>query len=658
MSIVANGVGGSNCHTNGVLFVDNGYNLDSGSSCGFSTTQHSLNNTDPQLGALGSNGGPTQTMALVQTSPAVNAIPTSFSGCTGSTDQRGTTRPQGTGCDIGAYELIPINDTVPPTVPTGLTAPTVTASAVSLQWNASTDDTSVIGYTVYRNGTSVGSTSGATATTYTDATVAPSTTYAYTVDAIDAAGLHSAQSTPPLSVTTSAPPLGVRFVQGGVVGTGNGATTATISLTAAPIHAGDLLVGWFGQYSSTGLVQVSDNINGAWTRSASETWSGGAGDLALYYVQNAASSAGGVTVTIAASTGTYLEGAVGDYSGVALSGALDKVVVAKAVGTAVDSGATAAVGAGELVVGGIITGASPTSATPGVTQGQTFTMRAQTATGSVDIEDVLASTAGAQNGRATLATSADWYAVAAVFHQYQPPSINASPGPVSPGGTITATWSGLGSPGAGDWIGIYIPGAADSAYLGWRSTTGMASGSVAFTIPASLSPGNYELRLFSNYMRQATSGLISVQVATLSASPGPVSPGGTLTATWSGLGSPGAGDWIGIYIPGAADSAYLGWRSTTGMASGSVAFTIPASLSPGNYEPASVLQLHASSHQQPDHRPGGKPQRQPEHGQPRRHGHRELERHQQSDGGRLDRALQPGCGRQRLLRLAEHDWDG
>ena len=163
-------------------------------------------------------------------------------------------------------------------------------------------------------------------------------------------------------------------------------------------------------------------------------------------------------------------------------------------------------------------------------------------------------------------------------------TLSASPGPVNPGGTVTATWSGLGSPGAGDWIGIYIPGAADSAYLGWRSTTGMASGSVAFTIPASLSPGNYELRLFSNYMRQATSGTITVQVATLSASPGPVSPGGTVTATWSGLGSPGAGDWIGIYIPGAADSAYLGWRSTTGMASGSVAFTIPASLSPGNYE--------------------------------------------------------------------------
>ena len=163
-------------------------------------------------------------------------------------------------------------------------------------------------------------------------------------------------------------------------------------------------------------------------------------------------------------------------------------------------------------------------------------------------------------------------------------TLSASPSPVNPGGTVTATWSGLGSPGAGDWIGIYIPGAADSAYLGWRSTTGMASGSVAFIIPASLSPGNYELRLFSNYMRQATSGLISVQVATLSASPGPVNPGGTVTATWSGLGSPGAGDWIGIYIPGAADSAYLGWRSTTGMASGSVAFTIPASLSPGNYE--------------------------------------------------------------------------
>ncbi|MFI5282274.1 MAG: beta strand repeat-containing protein [Candidatus Dormibacterales bacterium] len=433
MSIIANGVGSENCNSNGPPIIDGGYNLDSGSSCGFTAAQHSLNNSAPQLGALASNGGVTQTMALPVTSPAANAIPTSVSGCSGSTDQRGISRPQGTGCDIGAFELVPINDSIPPTVPTGLVAPSVTASAVALQWNASTDDTAVTGYTVYRNGASVGSTVGATATTYSDASVAASTTYSYTVDAVDSAALHSAQSAA-LPVTTQAgppppppPPPGIRFVQAGVVGTGSKVASTTLPLTAA-VHLGDLLVGWFGQYDSAGLVQVSDNVNGAWIRGASSKWSSGAGDLALFYVQNAAAAPNGVTITISSSAGTYLEGAAGDYSGVAPTGALDSAAIAMGNSAVVDSGATAAAAGGELVVGGIITGGSPGSITAGASQSQPFTMRAQKPSGSVDIEDILSSAPGAQNARATFGSATDWYAMAATFHPYanadtQPPTV-------------------------------------------------------------------------------------------------------------------------------------------------------------------------------------------------------------------------------------------
>ncbi|MFN2270319.1 MAG: choice-of-anchor Q domain-containing protein, partial [Anaerolineae bacterium] len=52
---------------------------------------------------LADNGGPTLTHALVPGSPAIDAIPIDDAGCTG-TDQRGVTRPQGAGCDIGAVE--------------------------------------------------------------------------------------------------------------------------------------------------------------------------------------------------------------------------------------------------------------------------------------------------------------------------------------------------------------------------------------------------------------------------------------------------------------------------------------------------------------------------------------------------------------------------
>jgi hypothetical protein len=56
------------------------------------------------LGPLRDNGGPTETHALKAGSPAVNAIPSADPDCTGS-DQRGISRPQGAGCDIGAFEL-------------------------------------------------------------------------------------------------------------------------------------------------------------------------------------------------------------------------------------------------------------------------------------------------------------------------------------------------------------------------------------------------------------------------------------------------------------------------------------------------------------------------------------------------------------------------
>jgi hypothetical protein len=304
-------------------------------------------------------------------------------------------------------------DTQAPTVPTGLQTTSVTSGSVGLSWTASTDNVGVSGYTVYRNGTAIGTTGGST-TTYTDSTVSPSTSYTYTVDAFDNAGNHSAQS-PGLPVTTLAGSAGVKFVQGSSVGTGSKVASVTVTLSK-PVGAGDLLVGWFGQYDSTGQVQVSDNVNGAWTRSgASETFGSG-GDLALDYVQNSKAAPSGLTITISATNATYLEAALADYSGVATSGALDQAAVAKGNSASVDAGPTAAVGAGELVVGGIVTGGSPSSVTAGSSQGLPFTIRSQTSSGSVDLEDVLASAAGTQDARATFGSATDWYAVAAVFH--------------------------------------------------------------------------------------------------------------------------------------------------------------------------------------------------------------------------------------------------
>jgi len=85
--------------------ADGGYNLSSDASCNFAAPG-SLNNTDPKLGPLADNGGPTPTHALLMGSPAIDAADPS--SCP-HTDQRGAPRPSGLACDIGAYELIGVS---------------------------------------------------------------------------------------------------------------------------------------------------------------------------------------------------------------------------------------------------------------------------------------------------------------------------------------------------------------------------------------------------------------------------------------------------------------------------------------------------------------------------------------------------------------------
>jgi hypothetical protein len=91
-------------------------------------------------------------------------------------------------------------DTPPPTKPSGLTATLNSQAYVNLQWNASTDDTRVNSYTIYRNGAML-TTVGSQTLNYKDNTTQGSTTYSYQVDVFDLANNHSAQSTA-ASITT------------------------------------------------------------------------------------------------------------------------------------------------------------------------------------------------------------------------------------------------------------------------------------------------------------------------------------------------------------------------------------------------------------------------------------------------------------------------
>jgi len=93
-------------------------------------------------------------------------------------------------------------DATVPTAPTGLTASASNSITTQLNWTASTDNTGVVGYKIYRNSELVW-TAYTNAVSFTDSQLNPSTLYSYKVQAFDAAGNNSTFSST-VNVTTPA----------------------------------------------------------------------------------------------------------------------------------------------------------------------------------------------------------------------------------------------------------------------------------------------------------------------------------------------------------------------------------------------------------------------------------------------------------------------
>lgn len=125
-------------------------------------------------------------------------------------------------------------DTTAPSVPSNVTATGSAMDKVDVSWTAATDDVGVTGYKVYRNGSQIADvTSG---TSYQDTGLTPSTTYAYTVLAYDAAGNSSAQSGSVNATTqtdSEAPTVPI-----GLSGTAVSISQVNLSWTAATDNVG------------------------------------------------------------------------------------------------------------------------------------------------------------------------------------------------------------------------------------------------------------------------------------------------------------------------------------------------------------------------------------------------------------------------------------
>lgn len=162
----------------------------------------------------------------------------------------------------------------PPGAPTGLAVTATTNVSVSLSWAAVSGAT---GYHVYRGGTKV-TASPVTATSYTDGGLAASTTYSYTVRAVNAAGEGPASGA--VSATTAAtPPPGPAAPTGLAV---TSVTDTSVSLSWAAVS------GATGYHVYRGGVKVTSSPVGG----TSYTNTGLAASTTYSYTVSAVNSSG------------------------------------------------------------------------------------------------------------------------------------------------------------------------------------------------------------------------------------------------------------------------------------------------------------------------------------------------------------------------------
>ncbi|MGO9601836.1 MAG: choice-of-anchor Q domain-containing protein [Candidatus Binataceae bacterium] len=141
-SILANENTGGNCSGAITYGTNCGYNISDDGTCAFGTTSTVANgdaigdNVDPLLATAGlnNNGGPTETIGLQATSPAIGAVP--LAACAVTTDQRGAPRPAPgyPACDIGASEYGGV-------VPSPSWSTSMTLDNLSTPWAVVADDT-------------------------------------------------------------------------------------------------------------------------------------------------------------------------------------------------------------------------------------------------------------------------------------------------------------------------------------------------------------------------------------------------------------------------------------------------------------------------------------------------------------------------------------
>jgi len=287
-------------------------------------------------------------------------------------------------------------DTQPPSVPQNLRVTGTTSTTVSLAWDASTDDVSgVIGYQVFRGATQVGSPTGLT---FTDGSLTPSTSYSYTVRAVDGTAKVSAASTAVPATTqavtqdyaVAASPASVSVARSGTASTSIAINrtnfTGAVSFAATGLPSGVTVT--FNPSAAT----TGNSVTATFTASSTATL--GAASVVLTGTSGSLSRSTTVSLTVTGASDFTL-------------GTASPVSVARgaSAGTSIAINRTSFTGAVSFAASGLPSGVTvafnPSAATTGNTVTATFTASSTATLGAANV--TITGTSGSVSRSTTVA---------------------------------------------------------------------------------------------------------------------------------------------------------------------------------------------------------------------------------------------------------------
>ncbi len=354
--------------------------------------------------------------------------------------------------------IVKIADTLPPSVPAGLSATAISISQINLSWSASSDNVGVVEYKIFRNGAQIGTSNS---TSHSDANLSPSTQYYYSISANDAAGNNSAQSASASATTqsvaaaaTSDPNwsnLNNMTISGGNLKKSSGCDGCSDAgpISTASIKSGDGWVEFTAGDAST--IRALGLSNGNTDNSIS--------DIDYAFQLYGFSGSGNLEVRENGSYKTNSSYLAGDNFKIS-----------------VESGKIKYYKNGSLI----------------------YTSQ------RVPVYPLLVDTSFLNlNGSLNNISIKS-------FETHVLSSFSASPLTVKSGDSVNLSWANISNPALQDWAGLYLKSETDDKkYLEWlylsscakniqNVTSAKSSGTCSFALPSSLSSGTYEFRFFAN----------------------------------------------------------------------------------------------------------------------------------------------------------------